>query len=104
MTLPPTTSELLEAGQSVQSAEPVNILYLPVAHAVQGPPSGPLYPALQRHDVMSGLPTADMLLAGQAVQVAEPAIVLNVPATHVVHVHARKHELSNGGYSTYEVM
>jgi hypothetical protein len=37
----PTLSEYLPALQSAHAAEPAVVLYLPLPHAVHGPPSGP---------------------------------------------------------------
>ncbi len=42
-----TVSEYLPAAQSVQTAEPVTVLYFPATQAVHGPPSGPVVPAAQ---------------------------------------------------------
>ena len=95
-------------AQSVHVTEPVVDLYLPVTHAVHGPPSGPLKPALHVHcvDEVHPMPLHDAPeLAGHArhvvtsvaPDVAEyvpgtqtlhetlPVIVLYLPATHAVH-------------------
>lgn len=42
----PITTELVPAVQTVHSDVPRTALKLPWAHAVQGPPLGPVYPAL----------------------------------------------------------
>ena len=42
----PKVAEYLPAPQSVHSKEPVDGLYFPASHAMQSPPSGPVYPAL----------------------------------------------------------
>jgi hypothetical protein len=58
--LPQTVLEYKErtqfAGQALQAADPVNVLYLPATHAVHVPPSGPVDPALQMHAVKEVLP------------------------------------------------
>jgi len=52
----PTAVEYVPVPQSLQAADPVNALYLPAAHAVHVPPSGPVDPALQVHAVKEVLP------------------------------------------------
>jgi hypothetical protein len=42
----PTAVEYVPAPQFVQSAPPVDVLYLPATHAAHGPPFGPVDPAL----------------------------------------------------------
>ena len=44
-------------GQSLQTADPVNVLYLPATHALHVPPSAPEYPALQVQLIKDELPT-----------------------------------------------
>ena len=53
----PTAVEYVPAAQSLQTAEPVDALYLPATHAVHVPPSGPENPALQVQLVKEVLPT-----------------------------------------------
>jgi hypothetical protein len=54
----PVAAEYVPVPQSVQSADPVDALYLPATHAVHVPPSGPENPALQdMHAVKEVLPT-----------------------------------------------
>jgi hypothetical protein len=53
----PTAVEYVPAAQSLQTAEPVDALYLPASHAVHVPPSGPENPALQVQFVKEVLPT-----------------------------------------------
>jgi hypothetical protein len=44
----PTVPEYVFVPQSVHAALPLVVLYLPAAHAEQGPRSGPVYPGLQK--------------------------------------------------------
>ena len=53
----PIAVEYVPAAQSLQTAEPVDALYLPASHAVHVPPSGPENPALQVQFVKEVLPT-----------------------------------------------
>ena len=53
----PTAVEYVPAAQSLQTAEPVDALYLPASHAAHVPPSGPENPALQVQFVKEVLPT-----------------------------------------------
>ena len=43
------------AAQAVQASEPIAFLYVPAAHAEQGPPKGPEYPTLHVQSDMSSL-------------------------------------------------
>lgn len=47
----PTVAEYFPATQLSQAALPDAALYLPAAHRVHGPPSGPVAPALHLHIV-----------------------------------------------------
>ena len=96
--------ECLPALQSVHSPDPDASLYLPAKHLVQGPPSLPLYPALQAQSVTLSLPegependghcvqtvslvaasTAEYLPPSQLVQDKGPDDDLYFPAAHVV--------------------
>jgi hypothetical protein len=63
--------EYVPAAQSVHAALPVTFLYLPATHAAQGPPSGPVNPALQptdTHAVIFELPAAELVPTGHATQ------------------------------------
>ena len=51
----------------MQAADPVDVLYFPATHAVHGPPSGPVDPALQVQLVKAALPAGELESAGQAV-------------------------------------
>jgi hypothetical protein len=89
--------------QAVQAAEPLSVLYVPAAHAMHVPPSGPVDPALHRQLVEFGLPLAELEVEGQlehgalpvvalyfpasqSVQTALPTAPLYFPAAHAVHV------------------
>jgi hypothetical protein len=74
----------LYSGQAVQAALPVPGLYVPTSHAEQGPPLGPVYPALQTQAVMAPLAAGEVLEAGQAEHVLVPTVY--DPAAHIVHV------------------
>jgi hypothetical protein len=69
------------SGQAMHSAEPVAALYVPASHAEQGPPSGPLYPALHWQAVFSVLPLSEVLFAAHGVQSPAP-VAAYFPATH----------------------
>jgi hypothetical protein len=97
--------EYFPAPQSVHAALPVLILYLPATQALQGPPSGPVNPALQVQAarVVLGLGELESLghathvpstvaceldeyfPAPQSVHAALPVLVLYLPATQAVH-------------------
>jgi hypothetical protein len=53
--------------QNVQARAPAVSLYLPAPHAVHVPPSGPVYPALHRHQLVA-TPAGDTAFARQASQ------------------------------------
>ena len=92
----------MSSGHREQFSDPVDALYLPISQSVQGPPSGPVAPALQ---VQSVLPPTELASVGQtshaaastapglllkvltahAVQFALPGVGLYVPAGHAVH-------------------
>ena len=82
----PIAVEYVPAAQSLQTAEPVDALYLPASHAVHVPPSGPENPALQVQCVKEALPAGELEFDGQAVQAADPVDALYFPAAHAVHV------------------
>ena len=56
----PTAAEYVPAPQSVQTADPVDVLYLPATHAVHGPPFGPVDPVLQVQFVKAALPVGEV--------------------------------------------
>ena len=74
-------------GQPVHGPEPVALFHFATSHAVQTPPSGPVYPALQVHmlDTLQPLHDAPELEA-QSVHAALPVAILYFPATQAVHV------------------
>jgi hypothetical protein len=84
----PTAVEYVPAVQLLQRAEPVDALYLPASHAVHGPPSGPVDPALQMQLVKAALPAGELEFDGQSlhVELAEaPKSVEYVPVPQYVH-------------------
>ena len=101
----PAVAEYLSAAQSVQTALPVVVLYLPATHAVHGPPLGPVNPTLQVQAMRVKLAIGELELVGhvrqvvatvaptvveyvpapQSVQTALPVAILYFPATHAVH-------------------
>ena len=64
--VPPTVVEYLPLWHSVQSSEPVPILYVPATHAVHVPPSLPVWPASQIQSASSLLAAGELELAGHA--------------------------------------
>ena len=67
----PAAVEYVPVKQSVHAALPVTFLYFPATHAAQGPPSGPVNPALQptdTHALIFELPAADVEPAGHDTQ------------------------------------
>ena len=98
----------VSVGQLLHVASPLLVLYLPTAHAEHGPPSAPVYPALQAQAAeaelwlgeveLSGQPThvaaavaptvTEYVPAPQSEQTALPAPVLYFPATHNAHAPA----------------
>jgi len=63
--LAPSVPEYVPTKQFVQAAVPFVILYLPTAHNVHTPPSGPVAPALQTHAVITVLPGPETVFGGQ---------------------------------------
>ena len=57
--------EILPVSQSSQLPAPTNPLYLPGTQAVQGPPSGPVYPTLQVQLARSSPPDREIVFEGQ---------------------------------------
>ena len=99
----PTTVEYVPGSHALHSAGPVDSLYLPATHAVQLPPSGPEYPALQvqivlpagelepakqpRHvDNPEALTTVEYVPGSHALHSAGPVDSLYLPATHAVQL------------------
>ncbi len=96
--------EYFPASQFVHVADPDTVLYVPALHAVQLPPFGPVYPALQIQAATCELPAPDCVFATQPrhtllvaaivveywfakqfVHVAGPVVSFHVPATHATH-------------------
>jgi hypothetical protein len=65
----PVAAEYVPAPQSVHTDDPVVPLYFPATHAVHGPPSGPIDPALQVQFVKAALPVGELEFDGQALHV-----------------------------------
>jgi len=63
--LAPSVPEYVPTKQFVQAAVPFVILYLPTAHNVHTPPSGPVAPALQTHAVITALRAPETVFGGQ---------------------------------------
>jgi len=85
--LPGVSRYFPDAQSSQPVAEyPVFALYLPMAHALQSPPSGPLYPALHLQSVVAVLSRGELEFSGQALQTAFPVAALYVPVAHCEHV------------------
>ena len=79
----PTVVENFPAGQLVQAALPVAILYLPLAHAVQTPPLVPVYPRLQLQFKFDVHIVHEVLeFVGHSVHTPEPVSTLYQPAPH----------------------
>ena len=80
---------MLRLGQSKQApaALPIVSLYVPFWHDVHTPPSGPVYPAWQRHASGAVLATRPCVLEwlAHAVQEALPISSLKVSAKHEEH-------------------
>jgi hypothetical protein len=112
--LAPTTAEYVPARQSVHGALPVSILYLPAAHDVHVPPSGPVKPTLHEQAVAAVLGLGELELPGHAKQAdstvapgvpkyfpatqsthaALPVPLLYLPAAHDVHASALVHPVT----------
>jgi len=68
--------EVVLKGHARHAAEPLPDLYFAAVHAVQAPPSGPVYPPAHTHAVWSALPAGETELPGQDVQACAPAVDL----------------------------
>ena len=65
---------------------PVAFLYVPAPHAVQGPPSLPVFSTEQMHAVTATLPVTDTFEPnGHVEQSAVPAVAAYLPAGHGEH-------------------
>jgi hypothetical protein len=82
----PDVVEYLPTTQSVHASLPLYDLYFPATHAKHSPPSGPVYPMLQKQEVKNCCAVVAVhVFSGQAVQEAEPSWGLYWPAVHAVH-------------------
>jgi hypothetical protein len=84
----PVVVEYVPTAQSVHTALPVAILYLPAMHAVQEPPSGPVNPTLHVQAARAELEIGELELVGharQAVAIVAPVVVKYVPAAQSLH-------------------
>jgi len=61
-----TAAELELAGQVTHSEDPVALLYSPVTHPTQVPPSGPEYPALHTQPASAPAPSTELVRVGHA--------------------------------------
>jgi hypothetical protein len=87
-TVAPTVVENVPAPQSVHATLPVAVLYLPAAHEVHVPPSGPEKPTLHVQAARAELEIGELELVGHPIQVVAtvaPTVVENVPAPQSVH-------------------
>lgn len=87
--VPPVPLPYLPTPQSVHASEPVTVLYLPITHASQNPPSGPVVPVLHRQLVRTIPPVVVELdstgQATQAVSAVAPVVVRYLPTPQLVH-------------------
>jgi hypothetical protein len=77
----------LPSAQATQAALPALVLYVPATHGVHGPPSGPVYPALQGgllHAALDVLATGELCPTGHAVQAPFKFELLYVPGAQAV--------------------
>ena len=81
----PVLVEYLPVPQSVHTALPLLVLYLPAAQEAQEPASGPVNPRSQVQLERAVLLASDVLDAGQAVHASVPVVVLYFPASHATH-------------------
>jgi hypothetical protein len=60
----PVESEYVPTPQDVHPALPLAILYIPTPHIKHGPPSGPVYPALQVQSATASLAMGELVNTG----------------------------------------
>jgi hypothetical protein len=82
----PSVTEYVPTEQSVQTALPLALLYLPAAHAAHTPASGPVNPCRQRHAAIDVLEIAELEFAGHDVQLVSATRPLNLPASQTAQV------------------
>jgi hypothetical protein len=93
----PAVAEYVPEKQLVHPTEPVVVLYFPATQAVHGPPSGPVYPALQaalRQAALDVLAVGEVKPAGHTVHCDVPVLFLYVPVAHAVHGFPEGHVVS----------
>ncbi len=71
--LAPAVVEYVPAGHETHALGPVAVLYSPGAHAVQVPPFGPVYPALQVQLTRNPLDAGAREFAGHRLQFGLPS-------------------------------
>ena len=97
------SSENFPCAQSVQDAEPLRDLYVPIGHCSHSLPSVPVYPALQIQSISSSLLVGENVLDGHMLQLFdcaysdeyvpgaqgkqgdEPGVTLKWPGLHSTH-------------------
>ena len=72
-------------AHSVHAPEPRRGFYVDCGHAVQFPPSAPVFPGLHLQSVMSTLPAVEIEFAGHDVHTEAPVVVEYLPASHDMH-------------------
>ena len=83
----PVSGKYFPAAHTLHSAEPLTPLYVPGAHAAQGPPCGPVKPRRQWQFATVLLPAAESECAGHAWHVdsaVAPTAAEYLPAPHLV--------------------
>ena len=78
-------AEYVFAVHTSHACEPDAFLNFPASHATHGPPSGPVYRALQTHAVTFMLFADEFELAGHTVHAARLVVSLYVPIAQAVH-------------------
>ena len=85
----PVSGEYFPAAHKLHSAEPLTPLYVPGAHAAQGPPCGPVKPRRHWQFAIALLPAAESECAGHAWHVdsaVAPDAPEYLPAPHLVQI------------------
>jgi len=90
----PVVVNIVSAAQSVHTALPLVVLYLPATHEVHVPPSGPVNPTLHVQAARAELEVGELEYAGQLVHDAVPDVLLYFSASHAVHEFAAGHVVS----------
>jgi hypothetical protein len=71
--LAPATPEYAPTAQLIHALAPATLEYVPAMHAVQGPPFGPMYPALQTQLLSNPLEAGAREFTGHRLQFALPS-------------------------------